>query len=103
MVSPSLPLFPLRDPVILFSILKSGSGIPHSLVYTKRGRTVSSPHGERKIGFKHIPLQTGRSQAFFLPPKKLCRNVNIALAPHQWGEGGGEGLNYKIFKILFLL
>jgi hypothetical protein len=43
MVPPSLPLFPLRDPVILISILESGSGIPHSLVYTKRGRTVSSP------------------------------------------------------------
>jgi len=28
--SPSLPLFPLRDPVILISILKSGSGIPSS-------------------------------------------------------------------------
>jgi hypothetical protein len=48
--SPSLPLFPLWDlvkgppsAVILISILKSGSGIPHSLIYAKRSGTESSP------------------------------------------------------------
>jgi hypothetical protein len=45
---PLTAAFPLRDPVILISILKSGSGIPYSLIYAKRSGTVSSPQGERK-------------------------------------------------------
>jgi len=47
MCFPSLPPFPLRDPVILVSILKSGSGIPSSLIYAKRSGTfILSPRGE---------------------------------------------------------
>ena len=70
--SPSLPLFPLRPPpiriflwmgcrkaadlaegppsaVILISILKSGSGIPTSLIYVQRCGTLSSPRRGEEI------------------------------------------------------
>jgi hypothetical protein len=46
---PSLPLFPLRDPVILISLLKSGSVIPSAPTYVKRCGTLSSPSKGRRI------------------------------------------------------
>jgi len=46
---PSLSLFPLRDPVFLIYILKSGSDIPYSLIYRKGCGTLSSPLKGRGI------------------------------------------------------
>jgi hypothetical protein len=86
--SPSLPLFPLRPPPIqiflwmgcrraadlakgppsagiLISILKSGSGIPYSLIYGKGCGTSSPPtRGGEKLFFTHIKILRETKELF---------------------------------------